>query len=148
MSTATATRSRAAAKAVKQVTAALAPPKLGEIIDRMFDTREKKRKLDGDIAKLEAELKEDEELLLERMKAEATDKAAGKKASASITMGVVANVEDWAKVEAFVKKTGNFQLFQRRISDPAFRELMERRGAVPGITPFEKRKLNLRVLST
>lgn len=147
MTTATATRATAKAKTVRQVTAALAPPKLGEIIDRMFDKREAKRRLDEQVAKIEAEIKEDEELLMERMKAEATDKAAGKKASASITTGIVANVEDWAKLEAFVKKTGNFQLFQRRISDPAFRELMETKGAVPGITPFEKRKLNLRVLA-
>lgn len=146
MTTATAVRSRAAAKTVKQVTEALAPPTLGAIVDRMFNMREKKRELEAQVAKIEAEYKENEELLLQRMKAEATDKAAGKKASASITTGVVANVTDWEALEKYVKKTGNFQLFQRRISDPAYRELMETKGAVPGISPFTKHKLNLRTI--
>lgn len=146
MTTATAVRSRAAAKTVKQVTEVTVPPRLGTIVDRMFNTREKKRELEAQIAKLDAEYKEDEELLLQRMKAEATDKAAGKKASASVTTGVVANVTDWKALETYVKKTGNFQLFQRRISDPAYRELMETKGAVPGISPFTKHKLNLRTI--
>lgn len=147
MATATATRARTKAKAVKDVTEALTPSKLGELIDDMFEVRERKRRLDDEAAKCEAEYKELEERLMERMEAESTDKAAGKKASASITSGVVANVTDWTKLEAFVKKTGNFQLFQRRISDPAFRELMEKKGAVPGVQPFTKRKCNLRVNS-
>jgi len=147
MVTATATRARASVKIANQVADALCPQPLGKIIDKMFDLREKKRSLDAEAAKVEAEYKEQEELLMERMTKEDTDKAAGKKASVSISTGIVANVTDWQAVEAFVKKTGNFQLYQRRISDAAYRELMETSGkkGVPGMEPFTKRRINLRV---
>jgi hypothetical protein len=38
------------------------------------------------------------------------------------------------------------QLYYRRVSDPAYRELLETKGVVPGIQPFTKTKLNLRNL--
>lgn len=145
MVTATATRARVSANVPAKVADALSPAPIGKIIDKMFDLREQRRRLEEEAAKLEADYKAQEEMLMERMGKENTDKAAGKKASVSITTGVVANVTDWAKVEAFVKKTGNFQLFQRRVSDPAFRELMESKGPVPGMEPFTKKKVNLRV---
>jgi hypothetical protein len=122
-------------------------PTMGSLIDGMFDLREQKRSLDAEIKKIEEKLDAQEKLVLERMELEGTNAVKGKKASASISTNVVANVVDWDKVYAFVKKTGNFQLFQRRISDPAFRELMELKGAVPGVEPFTKKKINLRVSS-
>lgn len=143
--TKTATRSRTKAKAVEEVAEALAPRPLGKIIDAMYELREKRRVLEAESAKLEAEYKEQEELLMQRMEAEGTDKATGKKAGASITSGIVANVTDWEAVEKFIKRTGNFQLFQRRVSDAAYRELMESKGAVPGMEPFVKKRVNLRV---
>lgn len=151
MATAVATKN---AKKTKDATAravahVLAPPALGPLIDEMFELREKKRALEAEISKLEAVYTENETLLMERLATEKTDKAAGKKASVSITTGIVADVENWTDVEAFIKKTGNFQLFQRRISDAAYRELLEslKGKPVPGIKSFTKKRVNLRVIS-
>lgn len=150
---ATATKSRSprltpAAQAVKTAEA-LAPSPLGKLIDQMFELREKKRVLEEKVKEIEQEYAVQEEALMERMKAEQTDSARGSKASASLSKAVVASITDRAALDAFVKKTGNFQLFQSRISDPAFRELLEaRKGkAIPGLEPFNKTRLNLRVLS-
>ena len=79
--------------------------------------------------------------------AEGTDKGAGKLASASISSVVVGNLDDADKFFAYVKKTGYFHLMQRRLSDPAIRELLASKGSIPGVTPFTKVRLNLRVLS-
>ena len=83
-------------------------------------------------------------------KEEGMDKATGKKATASISNVTVANVEDWDKFHAFVKKTGYFHLLQRRVSDPGFRELLEQKGAAAmakvGVVPFVKQNLNLTTL--
>jgi hypothetical protein len=137
------------AVAVTQVTNTLKGLKpIGSMIDAMFDLREEKRKLDTQVKELEAQYAILEDQLMKRMEEEQTDKGSGKKASASISVGVVADVQDWAAVEAYVKKTGAFQLFQRRISDPAFREILETKKSVPGITPFTKKRLNLRTSST
>lgn len=132
----------------RKVAEAIAPSKLGEIVDEMFDLREQKRKLDAEVAQISALYAEKETLLMARLEDEKTDKAAGKKATVSITTSIVGDVEDWSAVEAFVKKTGNFQLFQRRIADAAYRELLEslKGKPVPGIKEFHKKRVNLRVI--
>lgn len=142
MATATATRT-------PKEPAAVSPAKLGPIgpaIDKMFDLREQKRELEAKVSKIEAEYALLEGQLMEKMASEGTDKAAGKKAGVSVTTSVVTNVTDWDAFEKYVKRTGYFQLYQRRVSEPAVREVLEKKGSVPGTEPFTKRKLNLRVI--
>ena len=123
---------------------------LGKLIDQLNDAREAKRK-HAEVEKvLNAAYSEIEQTVLARLAAEGMDKATGKKATASISNVTVANVEDWDKFHAFVKKTGYFHLLQRRVSDPGFRELLEQKGAAAmakvGVVPFVKQNLNLTTL--
>lgn len=123
---------------------------LGKLIDQLNDAREAKRK-HAEIEKvLNAAYSEIEQSIMARLAAEGMDKATGKKATASISNVTVANVEDWDKFHAFVKKTGYFHLLQRRVSDPGFRELLEQKGAAAmakvGVVPFVKQNLNLTTL--
>lgn len=121
---------------------------LGTLIDKLEAVREKRRKLAEQDAKLKAEYDELDEEIKMRLAAEGMDKATGKKATVSISDVVVANVKDWDAFHAFIKKTGYFHLLQRRVSDPAFRELLEQKGekamAKFGVEPFVKKNLNLR----
>ena len=122
-------------------------PTIGSLIDKLHAVREKRRKLveqDKPLAKEEEELKE---LVLATLAANDTDKASSKKATASISYVTVANVKDWDAFYAFVKKTGYFHLFQRRVTDTACRELWEQGKQIPGLQPFTKRKLNIRTVS-
>ncbi len=123
---------------------------LGKLIDQLNDAREAKRK-HAEVEKvLNDEYSEIEQKVMARLAAEGMDKATGKKATASISNVTVANVEDWDKFHAFVKKTGYFHLLQRRVSDPGFRELLEQKGAAAmakvGVVPFVKVNLNLTTL--
>lgn len=117
-------------------------PSLGSLIDKLDVLREKRRALSEQDKKLETEFKEVEEVVKQRLAAEGMDKATGKKATVSLSKVVVANIVDFDALCAFVKKTGHFHLFQRRISDPAFRELAEKKP-VPGLEAFTKINLNL-----
>lgn len=117
-------------------------PSLGSLIDKLDVLREKRRALSEQDKKLETEFKEVEEVVKQRLAAEGMDKATGKKATVSLSKVVVANIVDFEALCAFVKKTGHFHLFQRRISDPAFRELAEKKP-VPGLEAFTKINLNL-----
>lgn len=122
------------------------PPKtLGGLIDAMFVLREQKRELDAQAKKLEEQYALLEGDLLAKLDAEGTDKAAGKKATVSVTSAVVGNVTDWDAFGAYVLKNKYLHLFQRRLSDPAVRELFEMKGKIPGCEPFTKRRVNLRV---
>ena len=133
-------------KVAKKVAAALVPPKLGGLIDNLYELREKKRGFESEAKKVEAEIAEAEELITQRMDEEGAAKATGMKATVSFSMSVVGTISDRDVLNAWVKKTGCFQLFENRISAAAYRELLDAGKKVPGVEPFNKRKLNLRVV--
>jgi hypothetical protein len=84
---------------------------------------------------------------MEDMQANGIDKMTGKHASVSITSTVVANVEDWDAFGAYILKNKLLHMLQRRVSDPAYRELLDAGKKVPGVQPFNKKRLNLRATS-
>lgn len=122
------------------------PRTLGALIDALDDAREVKKALAVQTKDAEAVYNELAAEIIAKLDSEDTRKGEGKKASASITEVVVAEIDDFDTFWAFARKNNYGHLFQRRISDPAFRELLEKKGAVPGLKPFTKRNLNLRSL--
>ena len=119
------------------------PASLGARIDKLFDLREKKRVLDAQITEIELVAKEIELELIAAMDSEETNKAGGRKASASITSSQVGNVEDWDALNAYIRRHKAHHLVQKRLSDPAVREIFALKGKLPGVVLFNKRKLNL-----
>ena len=123
-------------------------PTIGAQIDRLNALREQKRKAEEVVKSISADYEALQEQILQRLKADGTEKASSKKATVSITSSVVANVIDWDIAWKVISK--NPQLMQRRISDPAFRELLKQKGekwmAKNGFEPFTKTRLNLRSL--
>lgn len=137
-------------------------PTVGSLIDKLDDLREKKRKADLVVKELEAQYSELDTVLMQRLQAEGMQKASGKKATYSLGEEVVATVVDWDIAWKTIAKQP--QLMQRRISNPAFRELLEHSKikfgnvdlteaeekkatafyAKLGMTPFVKIKSNLR----
>lgn len=120
------------------------PATIGTLIDKMWKAREEKRELEAKVKEAEEAIRDLEDQLMERMEAEGTDKAAGTKASVSISASVVADVQDWDAFWPYVAKNKYWHLIQKRVSDPAYRELLDMGKKVPGVQPFTKRKLNLR----
>ena len=116
---------------------------LGSLIDALFDAREVKRDLAAKTKEAEAVFNDLQEQVMAKLDAEESRKGEGKRASASITEVVTAQIEDFDALCKYIKRSGYFHLFQRRVSDPAYRELLESKGAVPGLAPFTKRNLNL-----
>jgi len=126
------------------------PASVGTMIDQLWAMREQKKSLETEASEVAEKMHAIEESLLSRMDSEGVDKASGKKASVSFTHSIVANIsgdENWDKFYAYIKKTGYFHLLQRRVSDPAYRELLDSGKKVPGAEPFVKKRLNLRTIS-
>lgn len=136
---------KAKAAKVAGVTASLTG-KIGDMVDQLAKLRDRKRELEDQIKVIEGEFEGIQVQLMEKLEAEGTETSRGKLASCSITKSVVANVTDWDEVFKYVKKTGHFHLFQRRLTDAAYRELLEAGKKVPGVEPFVKKRLNLRSL--
>lgn len=120
---------------------------LGKDIDDLFQLREKKRKLESAIKDIEGQASLIEERLMENMEKNGVERTTGKLGTASITSSVVANVEDWDAFGAYIIKNKLLHLLQRRVSDPAYRELLDAGKKVPGTQPFNKKRLNLRATS-
>ena len=120
---------------------------LGTLIDGVWEQRESKRRLEAEIKLIEANIASAELALIERLDKEGVDSSRGKSATASISTTISASIDDWDTFTAYVAKTKQFHLLQKRVSDPAARELFETKGSVPGLSPFTKRKVNIRTLS-
>lgn len=127
-------------------TATKAPP-LGKLIDHLWSIREKKRELEAAVKDLDGKISSAEAELMEALNAAGLEKAAGTKASISVTTTTVANVIDWDEFGKYILKNKFLHLLQRRVSDPAYRELLEAGKKVPGTEPFAKKRLNLRTTS-
>lgn len=87
-----------------------------------------------------------ENLLRERMEQEEVDRFAGTEGgTAYIKEEEVAQLTDFEALGQFCAETGNWQLFQRRINNAAYREILEQTGEdVPGLTTFTTRKVATR----
>ena len=116
----------------------------GATVDQLIKLREKKRDLEASVKSLEGQIEDMQSQLLEQMEASGTDKLSGKLGTASISTSVVANVEDWDALYPYIAKNKLWHLLQRRVSDPAYRELLDAGKKVPGVQPFNKKRLNLR----
>jgi len=125
-------------------TATAKPPSLGALIDQMWGLRDKKRELEASIKDLDGQIANIESSLMEQMAEQGVDKMSGVLATVSISTNTVAQVEDWDAFLAYVYKKKYGHLLQRRVSDPAYRELLEQGQKIPGVTPFSKQRLNLR----
>lgn len=136
---------RPKAKAVKA--AITGKQTTGAIIDELWALRDQKRDLEAEVKKIEAKVEALTATFSERLEAEGLDKATGKKASASFSSAVTAQVEDWPTFLTYVYKNKFGHLLQRRVSDLAYREILESGKKVPGVQPFIKKRLNLSSLA-
>ena len=60
---------------------------------------------------------------------------------------VVAQVEDWDEFWKYIYRHKLGHLLQRRVSDPSYRELLEQGKKVPGVSPFNKKRMSFRSAS-
>lgn len=127
---------------------------LGAAADKLWQLRENKRELDKQVKVIEAEITALTETTFGLLDAQDTRKGEGKKASISVNYAVVANTVDWNAFMAFVVagKRGDrmayTHLLQKRVGDPAYRELREKGMVIPGLEDFTKRSLSITSLTS
>jgi hypothetical protein len=147
-----ATSKAAAGKPAATKTAMKKPPvkapakkaSMGLQIDALCQLREKLREIQAQEKTQLDLISAAETVLMETMKSEGIEKSTGKMATVFISSTVSANVVDWDVFYAYIYKNKFAHLLQKRVSDPAVRELFETKGQVPGVEPFTKEKLNIR----
>lgn len=132
-------------------------PNLGQLIDKLHAVREKRAELAAKDKPLEAEEKLLRDTILAELAAQGTEEGRSKNLKVSVTYSTVANVKNWDMFWDFIiKGKGKYNhLLQRRVSDPAYRELLgmaenDKRLAKAlgeaGVESFVAAKLNIRTL--
>lgn len=122
---------------------------VGSLIDSLQSIRAQKRNLATREKELNTEYEAVETQLIDLMNAEGLVKSTGKTATASLNTTRNFSFIKEGGFEAFfayASKIKRPDLVQRRLSVPAVRELWDMKGAVPGLTPFEEKKIGLRDL--
>ena len=113
------------------------PKAMGACADQLYELREerlRRQKLVDELAAEEAALKE---YIIQTLPKSEASGVAGKVARVSVTVKDVPQVKDWEKFHAYVKKTGSFELLQKRISKEAVDERLEAGVKLPGLEVFK-----------
>ena len=113
-------------------------------IDKVFLLRKKKAELEAAMKDVEGQISDLDAEILEAMHVSGLEKTATKLGTVSVSTSTVAQVEDWDAFLTYIYKNKYGHLLQRRVSDPAWRELIEQGKKVPGTSPFIKKRLNYR----
>lgn len=120
---------------------------IGTICDRLWQLREDKKKVAEQEKQINEQIGALEAQLFEQMDKEETTRGAGRLASVSLGEQVIFQFDDdnngYELFVKFVAKNKFYHLFERRISQLATAEVFAKKGMVPGLKTFKKRKVNL-----
>lgn len=120
------------------------PTALGELADHLYKIRESRLEIERSVEKLKVEEGAIREHLIQTLpKQELATGIAGKVGKVTIKPAVVAQLKDDAKLYAYIKKTGDFDLLQRRLNEGAIKARWEAGKAVPGVEPFDVLKVSV-----
>lgn len=112
------------------------PKAPGACADLYYQLRERRLEAQKQVEAIEVQEKALKEHLINTLPKSEASGVAGKLARVTVVVKQVPQVEDWNKFYKHVKKTGDFELLQRRLGDTAIRERWENGKSVPGVKSF------------
>ena len=118
--------------------------KVAQMVQEYVSLREEKAEKAKEMKELEAQMEELQSEFIEYFDREECTKATFKGYTVYRSETVVPTVKDWNKFMDYVFKSKAYHLVQRRPSSPAFRELLQMKGVVPGLEPFHKVTANVK----
>ena len=113
----------------------------------MYATREERRELAKEDKILKATYDELDASLVSALEATGQTSGASDIATASIKKTIVADVQDWDRFHAWLKRTNRLYMLERRPAQAAFREFVEtspQHKPPPGVQKFEIVNISLR----
>lgn len=119
------------------------PKTNGGLADRLYTLRQARIELERQAGKMEEEEKALKKWIIDVFTRDGLTAAKGKFGSASTQEVEVPVYEDDVKFYAYLKRTGDFHLLQRRLNDTAIREMWAKKKVVPGIGSFKITKVSV-----
>lgn len=119
------------------------PASIGAAIDELDRLRDARRAFETLAEKEREREKALEDAIFAKFDKAQLEGARGKRAQATITRTEHPTIEDYEALAKHIKKTGELDLLQRRVSSAAVRERWQEKKAVPGIGKFVGLRLSL-----
>ena len=113
--------------------------------DMLYKTREARLKLQKDVDKLQAVETALNEFFRTNLPKNQTG-VSGRIANVQTRNETIPQVEDWDAFYKHIKKTGQFELMQRRVSTAAVEERWAAKKTVPGVGKFNVVKVSCTLL--
>jgi len=109
---------------------------LGAKIDLLLETRSKRLEKAKEVQNLKTNETEITKDIMSSLQELGMTSGKGKEATFSYSEHTVPKLVDFKAIKEYIMETGNLQLFEKRISAPAYRELFGLEGNIPGIEPY------------
>jgi hypothetical protein len=119
------------------------PNNLGSKADRLYELRAERIQLEKQAKELKSQETQMQAEMIEDLIDQNLTGARGQIATVSINPNTVGTVVDWSAVEDYIFDNKMFHLMQKRISNPAYLEALDKFGGIPGIEPTVINKLSL-----
>lgn len=121
----------------------MAELKIGTKIDRLFKLREKRKVVKKELEDIKAKEKELSDDIMKSLPKDKIEGAAGKLAKCSISKKKVPAVKDWPKFWKYILRNKATDMLQKRVSQAAWEERVEKGKKVPGVESFTVVSLSL-----
>ena len=113
------------------------PPKtIGACADALYETKQARLALQKQVDELEKRETLIKNHIIATLPKSQASGVAGRVARVTVVSKEVPQVENWDQLYAYVKKTGAFELLQRRLADAAIKERWDAGKKVPGVKTF------------
>jgi hypothetical protein len=109
------------------------PKRVGDVADLLYKTRAERLAKKKEMEDLQAQETALKNYLIDTLPKSEASGVAGKAARVQILVKQRVGVSDWDKFYAYIKKSGSFDLLQRRPSEAAIKERWEGQKVVPGV---------------
>lgn len=116
---------------------------LGNLIDTLYATRQHRLAISKQVDELKSEEVSLRKTILEILEAVGLAKASGQLATCGIKTSIEPTVVEWEEVHEYIRRENRFDLLQKRLSAPAWRDLYGEGITVPGTVPEEVIDLSL-----
>jgi hypothetical protein len=112
------------------------PKSMGACADMLFKIRDRRLEMKKVVDALEEEEKALKEHIINTLPKSDTG-AQGKTHRVSVVTKTIPQVKDWNEFYKYIKRTNNFDLLQRRLSETAVSEIWDTGKTVPGVSTFQ-----------
>lgn len=112
------------------------PKAMGACADKLFELRNKRLAMQKEVDAVAAEETALKNYIIENLPKSEASGVAGKLARVTVITKQIPQVKDWDAFYKYVKKTGSFDLMQKRLTDTAIKERWEAGKEIPGVEHF------------